>query len=115
MKYLALFFTLVFILFAGWQYNDPDPILWIPIYGVSAYVSWQCYRGKVNQELLLVLLILAVTAAINSWQQMTAWEGVITDSIAMKTVNQELARESLGLGICAAVFLLYYGWAKMQK
>ena len=33
----------------------------------------------------------------------------------MKTVNQELARESLGLGICAAVFLLYYGWAKMRK
>ncbi|MFN8356865.1 MAG: transmembrane 220 family protein [Spirosomataceae bacterium] len=114
MKYVALFFSLVFVLFAGWQYNDPDPVLWIPIYGIAAYVSWRAYQQKFNLELLAVLLVISLAGAINLWLQMTAWEGVMTDGLAMKTPNQELARESMGLGICSAVFLVYYVWGKMK-
>jgi hypothetical protein len=32
MKFFNIFFSVVFILFAVVQYNDPDPYLWIPIY-----------------------------------------------------------------------------------
>ncbi len=106
MKYISLFFSLIFLLFAAWQYNDPDPILWIPIYGIAAYCSFMGYKGRINKELLIVLTLISVAAAINSWLQMTAWEGLITDTISMKTHNQELARESLGLAICAFSFLL---------
>jgi hypothetical protein len=106
MKYLYLFLCLMFVLFAAWQYNDPDPILWITIYGVAAYCSFRAFRGDSNRELLFILTIISLAAGVNSWLQMTAWEGVITDSIAMKTHNQELAREALGLGICAFSFLL---------
>ena len=107
MKYISLALFLIFLLFAGWQYNDPDPILWIPIYGIAAYCAWQSYSGKANREMLIVLFVMASAAGINSWLQMTAWEGVMTDGLAMKTPNQELARESLGLGICAVSFLLF--------
>jgi hypothetical protein len=108
MKYLSLLLFIIFLLFAGLQYNDPDPILWIPIYGIAAYCAFMAYLGKSNMEMLLVLLVICTAAAINSWSQMTAWEGVITDGLAMKTPNQELARESLGLGICAVSFLFFY-------
>ena len=40
MKIFNIFFILVFILFAGVQYNDPDPFLWIPIY---MYPALLCY------------------------------------------------------------------------
>ena len=40
MKFFNIFFILVFILFAAFQYNDPDPYLWIPIY---LYPAVLCY------------------------------------------------------------------------
>jgi Transmembrane family 220, helix len=107
MKYISLALFLMFLLFAGWQYNDPDPILWIPIYGIAAYCAWQAFKGNSNKEMLIVLAIMAATAGINSWLQMTAWEGVITEGLSMKTPNQELAREALGLGICSVSFIWF--------
>lgn len=115
MKFISLILFLIFLLFAGWQYNDPDPILWIPIYGIAAYCSWQSFRGHSNKELLIILIIISGAAAINSWSQMTSWEGIMTDSLAMKTLNQELARESLGLGICNVAFLYCLFFTKNKK
>lgn len=106
MKYIHLILCLIFLLFAGWQYNDPDPILWITIYLIAAYCAFKAFKSQSNKELLLVLIVISTAAGINSWLQMTAWEGVITDTISMKTHNQELAREALGLGICALSFLV---------
>jgi hypothetical protein len=106
MRYVSLFFAVVFVLFAYWQINDPDPVLWVTIYIVASYVSWRLYAGKVNAELLWVLLVLSVGAAANTFAQMTAWEGVVPNGLAMKSVNQELAREGLGLLICSLSFLL---------
>ncbi|MEY4114087.1 MAG: hypothetical protein RLZ76_780 [Bacteroidota bacterium] len=41
--------AILFVLFAGLQYNDPDPYIWIPIYVVSAYVCFQTYKGKFDR------------------------------------------------------------------
>jgi hypothetical protein len=38
---------------------------------------------------------------------MTAWEGFMTDGLAMKTMNQELAREAVGLWIASFSFAIY--------
>jgi hypothetical protein len=46
---LGILFSIVFLLFTYWQFNDPDPILWVPIYGVATYVSFQAFRGLVNK------------------------------------------------------------------
>lgn len=107
MKYISLALFLIFLLFTGWQYNDPDPILWIPIYGIAAYCAWMAYKGKSNLEMLMILSIIATAASINSWSQMTAWEGFNTEDLSMKSINQELAREAAGLAICAVSFLLF--------
>ena len=104
----GIFFTIVFLLFTYWQLNDPDPILWVPIYGSAAYVSFQAFRGFVNKELVAVLFVLSIMAGIQLWVEMTAWEGFMTDGLAMKTINQELAREAVGLWIASFSFAIYY-------
>ena len=105
---IGIFFTIVFLLFTYWQLNDPDPILWVPIYGSAAYVSFQAFRGFVNKELVAVLFVLSTMAGIQLWVEMTAWEGFMTDGLAMKTINQELAREAVGLWIASFSFAIYY-------
>jgi hypothetical protein len=105
---LGILFSIVFLLFTYWQFNDPDPILWVPIYGVATYVSFQAFRGLVNKELLAVLFVLSTMAGIQLWMEMTAWEGFMTDGLAMKTMNQELAREAVGLWIASLSFAIYY-------
>ena len=109
MKYLALLFALVFLLFAGWQYNDPDPLLWGAVYLIAAYVSFRAFQGRFNREMLVVLLVWSAAWAVSSWSQMTSYEGFFTqgEGIAMKTPNQELAREASGLGVVAMVYALF--------
>ncbi|OZI08042.1 hypothetical protein BWI93_11475 [Siphonobacter sp. BAB-5385] len=117
MKYLALLLVPVFVLFAGWQYNDPDPLLWGTIYLLAAYAAFRAFQGKFNREMLLVLLIWSAAWAISSWSQMTAWEGFFSEGegLTMKTPNQELAREACGLGIVAVAYLLFVGMSFTQK
>ena len=105
---IGALFTIIFLLFSYWQLNDPDPILWVPLYGSATYVSFKAFRGFVNKELVAVLFILSVMAGIQLWVGMTAWEGFMTDGLAMKTINQELAREAVGLWIASFSFALYY-------
>ena len=106
--YLGAIFAIVFVLFSYWQLNDPDPILWVPIYGVATYVSIQAFRHKINSELLIVLFVLSATAGLQIWSEMTAWEGFLTDGLSMKTMNQELAREAVGIWITSFSFAIYY-------
>jgi hypothetical protein len=111
---LGGFFGLVFTLFTYWQFNDPDPILWVPVYATAVYTAIQAFRGKTNPELLIVLFCLSAFAGLQLWVEMTAWEGFLTDGLSMKTHNQELAREAVGLWIASGSFALFYALAKAK-
>ena len=50
MKVINIILTLLFILFAAVQLNDPDPWLWVAIYGLVAGVS----GFAIFQKLILV-------------------------------------------------------------
>lgn len=109
MRYIALCFSFIYLLFAYWQINDPDPIWWIALYLISAAISFRVYKNKYSQESLIILSILYLANAINSFQQITNYEGFFTEGagISMKTINQELAREATGLCICVFTFITY--------
>jgi hypothetical protein len=107
-------FGLAFTLFTYWQLNDPDPVLWVPVYATAVYTSIQAMREKTNPELLLVLFCLSFFAGLQLWMEMTAWEGFLTDGLSMKTHNQELAREAVGLWIASGSLALFYGLHKMK-
>lgn len=119
MRFIALFFSFIYLLFAYWQINDPDPIWWMALYLISAAISFRAFKNKYSHELLIVLSILYLAYAINSFQQITKYEGFFTDDagLSMKTINQELAREAAGLSICVFTFIIYslYFFVKKQK
>lgn len=109
MRYISIFFLLIFLWFAYLQFNDPDPIWWITIYLVPAYVSYKAFLNEYSFELLRVLIVLYSSYAITSWLGITRFEGFFTEGagMEMKTPNQELAREACGLAICIGVYLIY--------
>ncbi len=117
MKYLALLFVPIFLLFAGWQYNDPDSVLWYAIYLIPAYTALRAFQQRSNPELLVVLLLLSLAGGYTLWAQMTAWEGFFSEGagISMKSVNQELAREACGLWICSFSYALFWVMNKLGK
>jgi hypothetical protein len=49
MKLFNIIFSGVFALFALLQINDPDPYLWIPIYGFACVVCFLNYRNKYDR------------------------------------------------------------------
>ena len=117
MKYIALIFTIILLLFGGLQFNDPDPMLWIPIYLIAAYANFRTFQGKANPEMLLVLIVLSFAGGMNSWNTMTVWEGFFTEGagISMKSNNQELAREACGLWICTVSFMICWEINRYSK
>ena len=46
MKIFNIVFSVLFVLFAALQYNDPDPYIWMPIYLYTAILCWQASRNK---------------------------------------------------------------------
>lgn len=117
MRYSALLPVIVFLWFAYLQLNDPDPVWWVVIYLIPAYISAMCFLKKSNIELLIVLAMLYGAYAINLWLQMTKWDGFFTQGLGMemKTMNQELARESIGLMICVVTYLIIVVTSLFQK
>ncbi|MES2592696.1 MAG: transmembrane 220 family protein [Bacteroidota bacterium] len=109
MRYISLFFFVIFLLFAYWQFNDPDPIWWVTIYLIAAFVSFRAFQNKYSPETLILLSVLYLAYASNSFLQITHYEGFFSEGggLSMKSTNQELAREVSGLLICVFTFVIY--------
>ena len=111
LRLFAIIMALVFLVFAGLQYNDPDPYIWIPIYLYLVLVSVLVMNRKANRMLLFISALAFLIGAIYLWP--AHWEGVALKN-GMKTVNIEEGRESLGLGM-GFVTLLIYGLAVSRR
>ena len=103
-KVIALVFGLLFILFAAFQYNDPDPQIWIPIYSVAAIACFMAFAGVGQPVLYGIIAAGYVVAAIYQWPP--KFEGFLFSEVGMRSMNIEMAREAGGLAICAAVMVL---------
>ena len=103
MRIVALIFAILFIISAALQYNDPDTLIWIVIYGFAAVLSFLFFRGLRNKILYGVAMVIYVGGAIYLWP--AEYKGIALDMSRAPEI--ELARESLGMAICAFAFLLY--------
>ncbi len=92
------FWIMVFLLFMYWQFNDVDPFLWVPIYLLASVMNFTVLWRPWPKGMYLFVALCYLVAAVMYWPGV--YEG-IGDKLEMKTENQEYARESLGLGICA--------------
>jgi uncharacterized protein (DUF2236 family) len=111
---------LLFILFAFWQWNDPDPWLWMTLYGGASVLCAMAARGHFPMPLLLIIvagcLIGAVylyPGAVGEWVQ----QEMEQQDLSMKTQSMEEARESFGLLIIAIILSVaaFVGWRTKTK
>jgi len=122
MKVFNIIFCILFIISAGLQYNDPDPILWIPIYLLGAFISYSAIRNKYYPLLTLSAIILFVIYAIYLffdksgvliWATEHQAENIAESMKASKPWIEE-TREFFGLLILIAVMLINYIKSKRQ-
>lgn len=124
MKIFNIIFAILFVVFAGLQYNDPDPYIWIPIYLFAAFICWMGARQKFYPVLtLLGVLIYALYALYLFFEK----DGVIdwvtehnAENIAgqMKAATPwiEDTREFFGLLLTSFALLMnYFYWKRRKK
>lgn len=107
MKFLKIFygvFALIFALFAYWQFNDPDPELWVPIYGVAIIFCLLAVRGIFPKFPLTLVVIACLAGSLFYWpESVGGWisQEIEQGDLTMKTHEMEIGRESFGLLIIA--------------
>jgi hypothetical protein len=113
MRIFNFILAVLFLVFAFVQLNDPDPALWIIIYGVMAVVSIMAMFEYFNKRMLIILLIAYGAYSTVYIPGMIVWasqdnKAELFDNIAkMNHYYIEEAREFLGLLICVIVLAWY--------
>ena len=116
MKIFNIFFCIVFILFAAVQYNDPDPYIWIPIYGYAAVLCWFAFKGKyypraytigITVFLAYALFLVFTKNGVIEWATEHHAENLVQTMKAEKPWIED-TREFGGLVILIAVLLTNY-------
>ena len=121
MKFLYVAFAAIFLLFAFVQINDPDPLLWILIYGIMAVTCILAAFRLFFKPFLLVLLIVYVAystvfySGVVEWLKQPDRSILFDDVLKMQYPYIEEAREFLGLVICIVVLLLQIIHAYRRK
>lgn len=124
MKALNIFLSLMFVLFAGLQYNDPDPYVWMPIYLYAAVFCWLAARQRFYPKWyiagILVYLVYATYKffdqnGVEDWFTKHNAENLAETMKATKPWIEE-TREFFGLFICIGALLMnyFYGKRKMK-
>jgi transmembrane protein TMEM220 len=97
--------ALLFFVCVGLQYNDPDPVQWMAIYGAAAFVSvMHAWRGQVPVAFPLVVAVAAVAWGVYIASHIHGrfeWHH-LAESMHAGTPQIEESRETLGLLIVAA-------------
>ncbi len=117
MKFFNIFFSVVFILFAVVQYNDPDAYLWIPIYLYPALLCYLKFAQKPISKMaywagFLVFGVYAIykmfdTNGIIDWVQFHNASNIASTMKAEKPWIEE-SREFFGLLIILIVLGINY-------
>jgi hypothetical protein len=112
MKILNLVLAAMFLVFAFLQLNDPDPVVWISIYGAMAIVCVLAAFGRRHIPSYIILAVIYIAYSTVDWQSIGRWfrsddKAMLFDNVAkMQNLYIEESREYLGLMICIAVLIL---------
>jgi len=120
-KVFNIVFVVLFIIFAGLQYNDPDPYIWVPIYLYSALFCYLAARKKfypIGYAIGIFVYLVYATYKIFDRNGLIDWfeyhnaESLVGSMKAQKPWIEEV-REFFGLLICVAV--LTVNWLYSAK
>lgn len=121
MKIIKGILTVILIVFAILQWNDPDGLIWIIVYGYVALMSGQSWFGKPSSRFILAGIIGLVFGMIFYIPDVVRWIGSgmpsITGQMKAETPFIELIREFLGLliALLVMVYLYYDGRSGRRK
>jgi len=113
MKIAYWMLAVIFALFAAVQYNDPDPIQWILLYGLVAVHFMLAALGRMNRLAVWLTLAAAAIWAATLLPDFMNWirmgEPSIVETMKAEQPWIELTREFLGLVLAALAcgFLLW--------
>lgn len=102
-KTLGFVFAILFAIGAVLQYNDPDSLHWIIVYGIAALVSLLFALNKMKFVVPLVLGVFAFIGFVYLYP--SDFQGFDLNDGDIKTV--ELGREAFGLLIISVVLLVF--------
>jgi general stress protein CsbA len=122
MRIFNVFFCLVFILFAGLQYNDPDPYIWMPIYLYAAVLCALAAQKRYYLGAYLIgILVYLIYATflffdkygVVDWATEHHAENIAQTMKAGKPWIEE-TREFFGLFILIIILLVNYTYASQR-
>ncbi|MEN1784286.1 MAG: transmembrane 220 family protein [Bacteroidota bacterium] len=100
-KIFGVFSALLFFASAVVQFNDPDALRWVFIYGVGGVFSLLFVFGKLKLSWAILLFCFYLGLSLYSWPD--TFEGVTIGEGDI--VNIERGREALGMLLAAALML----------
>ncbi len=112
-RIINLLLAVMFFAFAGLQFNDPDPLLWIAIYSAMAVLCALAAFDKYYFKVMLVLAAGYLIYMVILYPGLVDWlrssdRSLLFDDIAkMQYPFIEESREFLGLMICEVVLVVY--------
>ena len=123
MKYLNIFFIIIFITAAFLQWNDPDPALWISIYLAGAFLCFTALKKEINIWLfttalcffgILALYLFFIPNGVLSWFTDHRAEDII-ENMSDEKPWIEKTREFFGLLIVCLALGINIIWYKRRR
>ncbi|MFO7258764.1 MAG: transmembrane 220 family protein [Bacteroidota bacterium] len=121
MRIFNLILAVMFVIFAFVQVNDPDPLIWIVIYGLLAascvLAAFKVFMPKATAVLAVILIAYAVSffPGVQEWMKSDDRSLLFDDIAKMQYPYIEESREFLGLLICVAVLAMHLvRWKRSQ-
>ena len=116
MKIVNIVLCVLFLLFLAVQYNDPDPHLWMAIYGFVAWICALAAVKKYNKPFILIGLSILTIYTLTYVPDFIDWIKMgmpnIVETMKANTPYVELTREFGGLIICDAILLWQFSQAR---
>jgi hypothetical protein len=113
MRILNFILAAMFLVFAFVQINDPDPVVWILIYGAMAVICILAIFRFYPMKVLLAMTVALIgysffyLPGVLEWMQKDNKALLFDDIAKMQYPYIEEAREFLGLLICVTVLIFH--------
>ena len=101
MRILAGLFCVLFLFAGGLQWNDPDPLLWMGIYGIAALLAAGTAAGRGHFAVNAAAALLFGAGFCFLVPSLLSAESAAFSSFEMQAAEHEAPRESIGLLLCA--------------
>ncbi len=107
-NFLAIIFGILFIVSAALQYNDPDALIWMIIWGIAGVISLTFGLKGISFSIPLIAGVAALIGFFYTYPE--EFEGFTIGVGEIKNVEE--GREAFGLLIIAIVLLILgiRGW-----